>query len=416
MRIKHINLAVTINPNDSELACQGSIQMSNPEEKPFIHLNKLLELEELYLKEKNSRIDLAFSPSEIDPEFFIKASKKWSIELPANYQEKEELELFFKYRGKIQRDEPYKTNYLTSEAIELAIYVAWYPIVELDDNPTFQVKLKRIDNWLWTMNAPRKSESENTIVWERKDPATDLTLLGRPKTTAITKEMSAIFWGDKSFLENFSSLEQDILGFKQKLEDWLGKPKNDAFQIAISSRESGGTYVRQGLISTQGNLPEEYFTTKKKRFLLGWMHEIAHLWFAASEKSTYHNWLDEAIADYSALLLSELFYGKKFFEEILEKHRKMIEKEKDLPAIKEITRSHEKSYIVFYKWGSLILHEIRRKIGLDLFLEVLRDFADKSKKQTVVNTDDFIESLNRLTSDDWSGFINKHLSIKPKVQ
>lgn len=415
MRIKYIDLEVEFSPENSVISSKGFFKVVNVKDELFFHLNKLLDLEEVHIRNKKDNINLVFTPTEIDSDFFIKASRKWVIELKQEFQNKDELEIFFKYQGKIEQDEPYKTNYLTSEAIELAVYVAWYPIIQIDDTPTFSVKLTGPRDWTWIMNAEKKkiANSKSDIQWIRKEAAMDLVLLGIPYEIAITEEMSEIYWGNKEFLKKFQNLESEIFDFKNKLKEWLGKPSVDSFKIALNSRETGGTYVRKGLISTQGSLPEEYFTEKRELLLLSWMHEIAHLWFDASEKGTYHNWIDEALADYTALIMSETYFGKEFFNQRITTLLNRIQNEVSLPAIKEITRSHEKSHLLFYSWGTLILHKIRKKIGLELFIKSLNDFAVKSKTKSVVKTEDLIESLNKVTSKDWSDFIQEYISKSP---
>ena len=72
-----------------------------------------------------------------------------------------------------------------------------------------------------------------------------------------------------------------------------------------------------------------------------------------------------------------------------------------LPAIKSITRSHDKAHLVYYKWGSLILHKIYQKIGKELFKQTVRSFSQKSAIQKETTTDDFIESLEKVTRESW---------------
>ena len=85
-----------------------------------------------------------------------------------------------------------------------------------------------------------------------------------------------------------------------------------------------------------------------------------------------------------------------------------------LPAIKTITRSHPKAELVFYKWGSIILHDIRKIIGLELFKEVLRAFAQKCNETNEIETIDFINSIESVTDKEWTAFFDQKLSIVPK--
>jgi hypothetical protein len=419
MRISHLDLIVQPDIAGEELSCEGTFTISDPKEEIFFHLNNTLTISELFVIDDGLESKVTIEESAIAEDFFIKAAKRIKVVLPNDYSDKEKLRFRISYRGPIQTDQPYKTNYFTSQAIELAIYVAWYPIIQLDDNPSFKVRLIGPTDWTWIMNAERQKELENNeqkeILWKRNDGGTDLTLHGRPQKTAISDQQSQIFWGDKQYYKDFQKLENDILEYRKKLEVWLGEPIVTSFVIAITSRETGGTYVRQGLISTQGKLEQKYYTTLKQRFLRGWMHEIAHLWFIASEKSTYHNWLDEALAEYSSLLLSEHFYGPNFVEQYKARVREVITKEDELPAIQEITRAHKQSMKVFYYWGSLIIDKIRQEMGRESFLEAMKVFVQKSREKKKVVTQDLIDSLNSVDKTDWTDFIEKMIALQPDI-
>ena len=56
----------------------------------------------------------------------------------------------------------------------------------------------------------------------------------------------------------------------------------------------------------------------------------------------------------------------------------------------------------------------RKIIGLDLFKEVLRAFAQKSNETNEIETIDFINSLDSVTGKEWTSFFDQKLSMDPK--
>ncbi len=109
---------------------------------------------------------------ELSIDGFLQGTKKWRIIIHDSISQKKNFQVAFEYSGQIQPDK-WGTNYITPNGVELACNVAWYPIVSLDDKPTFQVRLKEFKGWIWIMNTPKYSNDEE-ICWKSRCITTPL--------------------------------------------------------------------------------------------------------------------------------------------------------------------------------------------------------------------------------------------------
>ena len=148
---------------------------------------------------------------------------------------------------------------------------------------------------------------------------------------------------------------------------------------------------------------------------MAWIHEMGHFWFSSTSASNYNNWIDEGLCDYCALLLSKERYGEEFYSERIDEIKVKLQEKDNLPAITDISRTHPEADILFYKYGSLIFHEIMLEIGEDTFRRSINLFAQKSINKRKIETKDLIASFNEITEGDWTEFFMERISNPPKI-
>ncbi|MBA7531831.1 hypothetical protein ES705_24055 [subsurface metagenome] len=163
------------------------------------------------------------------------------------------------------------------------------------------------------------------------------------------------------------------------------------------------------------DLPDNYFTELWRNVVTAWTHELSHIWFNKTNPDEWHNWIDESLADYCAFIVAKEEFGEEFFNQLIKKRTELIKKEKDLPSIKETKRDHKQAYTLYYYWGTLIHDNISKEIGLEKMKEVIKDLAKKSKRKDIIETIDYVESLNKITGKDWTDYIDKMVSETPEV-
>lgn len=414
MEITHLILEPSINIENKTLQCTGKMEIKDIKKESFFYLNEELTISQLYAIVKGNKVDISFSEGERPEDFFIHTAKKVLIQLPLDVkiQTEDTLGIYFEYSGKLRFDD-WGTNYITEEAIELALYASWFPIVSLGHRPTFNLIIHSPKDFVWKANGvEKKHEEENIYEFENTSGSNDVTMIGIHHSQAIQEE--SIFWGWKEDYHNYKKIEGDLQEIKRIFKEWYGEPESEQISVALVPREKGGMYVRGSLIICQSELDEVFFNEKKEWLIHSWAHEIAHLWFCHTSTETFNNWLDEAMAEYSALMVCNELYGETHQEQYLEKIEPKFEE--DLPAINTIPRSHPKAHTVYYYWGTLVFLDIRRKIGTKKLKQALKEFAKISQKERSVSSKHLIESLNLVTGKDkdWQKYIENKLSEKPK--
>ncbi|MHA1552139.1 MAG: hypothetical protein ACTSQC_09360, partial [Candidatus Heimdallarchaeaceae archaeon] len=298
-------------------------------------------------------------------------------------------------------------------AVELGLYVGYYPIINLEDQPSFTLNLNGPANWEWLMNAPRLI-NKNKLAWGTKEPRIDLYLIGLPSQATIDK--GGIFWGGKRKFHLYENLSNGLEDMEITLRDWLGETQTQNFNLALVPRSSGGLISRNGLIVMQDDLDEEIIKNNSKALLLSWTHELSHFWFSKTSVINYHNWIDEALCDFCALIISKEKFGVEFYHKRLNKIKQIIrETQPPLPSIAEIKRIHPKAELLFYKYGTLILVDLMSEIGEELMKKVIGNFAQKCVNRDKIETQDFIESLTELTNKDYSSLLMERLSSSPNI-
>jgi hypothetical protein len=407
MGLHHLSLKATIEPEISHLHVMGDAIFTGVTDKLEFLLNPCLEVNSLVAVDREKTVVLSTEEKRPPEGLFIPAAC-YETTIPEGWASSGELRVAIEYEGKLYRYS-FDTTHIRKDYVELAIYALWYPIVTFEDRPTFEVELSTPDDWIWIMNAQRMKG----LVWKRDSPATDLALHGRPRQNAINPESSQLFWGEPRNLEDFKPLETEFAKLQETLIGWLGDPGTAELRIVLVPRDFGGGYSRKGLIVVPDGMMES-LEGNTESAIQYWGHEFAHAWFNKTSVNDYHNWIDEAFATYSSFLGIESVYGGSAYERYIEKYRKRLAKETDLPPITKTDRKHEKSQVLYYIYGTLILREIDQTIGRDTFLKFMAHFAKMCTMQDRIDTDDLIEALNAVTGKDWRGHIESRISTTPE--
>jgi hypothetical protein len=125
-------------------------------------------------------------------------------------------------------------------------------------------------------------------------------------------------------------------------------------------------------------------------------HEIAHQWWGniVAAGSYHHEWIMEALANYSAILYMESKQGPKSVEMALDAYRKNLfvpgadggTAESEGPVVQgrrlENSNNPSASVAVIYGKGTWILHMLRRRLGDERFLTVLAQIRKRFQLQT----------------------------------
>jgi hypothetical protein len=108
-------------------------------------------------------------------------------------------------------------------------------------------------------------------------------------------------------------------------------------------------------------------------------HEIAHFWWHGAPDDTWENWLNEAFAEYTALMYLRATKGQAAFDAQIAKFERRVQ---GTPALWGIDRHAPRAAAVIYAKGALRLHSLEQTLGSDKFLKFLRTLFEKNVKTT----------------------------------
>lgn len=138
-------------------------------------------------------------------------------------------------------------------------------------------------------------------------------------------------------------------------------------------------------------------------------HELAHQWFGdlVTATSSEHHWLQEGFATYYALLAERDLFGEDYF------YWRLYEYAQELLAQDEAGNSTallnpKSSSITFYKKGAWVLHVLREKVGDKAFKKAVKCYL-KSNKYSNVESDDFIDEVEKASGEDLTKFVEDWL-------
>lgn len=126
-------------------------------------------------------------------------------------------------------------------------------------------------------------------------------------------------------------------------------------------------------------------------------HETAHQWWGnvVTSASAQDDWLMEALANYSSLMLYEKKKGAKAMQQLLEHYRtRLLDKDDNGKTVDSVgpirlgprlqsSLSPDAWHTIVYGKGSWIVHMLRRRLGDEQFFALLGEFCKRYRHQAV---------------------------------
>jgi len=135
-------------------------------------------------------------------------------------------------------------------------------------------------------------------------------------------------------------------------------------------------------------------------------HEVAHQWWMVVVGNDQVNepWLDEALTQYSTMLYYEAVYGRQRADGILnavfvQTHQALRSAGRDMAAGLPADAYPSNLYFdIVYDKGALYFHELRERVGDDLFFETLQTYYSRHRYR-IATTESFLDTVEEVTGD-----------------
>lgn len=407
----HYRLQVQVEPAQHKL--EGEARIEHPPSSRF-YLYKGLTVRQVAADGKPVRFHL---DSSAVPLPFAPGSAAVVVEA----QDVQNLRV--KYGGEIS-EVVNGVNMITPQLVELALYVAWYPLFEGLKDYTFEMEANLPQGFLTTTNGLRKeqrNEDERSItVWTSYTPGFDMVLLASP----LLHQFAGGVEGTQVEMYSYrlpaplqKSKIDGLLAGMNRLSSLYGPPRVKGILRLVYSPRSGWGYSRIPLIivseeRAQGVLSQE---SGEARDFRDNCHEMAHFWWSIADPATPDGWIDEGLAEYSAFRLAEEGYGKAFAEARMGEYREHASHSKTSSSIAETEPASPDREVNWYDKAPLMFLEAQRRFGQEPLDKLLRAiyarFAGTGRTTTAL----FLEEAGKQMGKEAQVFFREELYRKPSV-
>lgn len=299
------------------------------------------------------------------------------------------LKVAFSYEGAITQWPKWGTNVMGPEWVEIGLYLPWFPFNRQVSPFTYRVEVAH-DPGFTIISMGTQTVRRGRTVFEVSTPTNDIPIVAAPDLAI--REATA---GSGTFRIASTSLAEDtvnmmladIISIHGLLTGWFGDAAGDVVLVA-SEREKGGGYGRVGGLFLAG-LEDEAYRARHAGYLRYFAHELAHFWWHGADTTTWEDWLNEGLAEFSALMVIRELVGEEDFERRL---RIKKEETEGTAPILGLDRNDPDSQAILYSKAPLLLAELEARMGADRF----REFAAALFAERAATTDAFLEILDRM--------------------
>ena len=310
------------------------------------------------------------------------------------------------YSGKIIFDSFPKTvssiNLIKSGLVELSDQIIWYPRMLKCPFCLYKLNINVPSGYVTVTNMnllDRKPGKLQTLtIWDSSEPCYGISVIAAPgfKKSSINKDGKSVeIYFSRLPLTYVDSMKNYLLNAIIKLSELYGSSgSQNLVRVVYSPRVAGG-YARSPLV-----LVSEYYAIEQRGFDFGQArdfrlnaHEISHYWSLADSNSP-DDWINEGLAEYSALLISEEIIGVKFSDMLLKEYNEIVA---STPGINSILNtkadSPDRELNRYYK-PAILLNDFRVRFGDAKMREFIKSLYACFLKSGKATTALFLEVLN----------------------
>ncbi len=289
---------------------------------------------------------------------------------------------------------------IASEGVFLASASAWYPQFA-EALVSFQLEVQLPSGWDAVSQGSLLREHDagqsRHIVWEEKQPQDDIYLIaGRyQRYTQSTGAVNALVYlrnPDQALAQKYLDATAQYIALYNKL---IGPYPYSKFALVENFWESGYGMPSFTLLGSKViRLP----------FILhsSYPHEILHNYWGNGVFVDYvkGNWAEGLTAYLADHLVNEQRgKGEEYRRDVLQKYADFVNKEKDFPIIRFVSRHSASSEAVGYGKTMMFFHMLRQEFGDDAFTKTLRRFYQQFKFQQATFAD-LLATFNTNTGKD----------------
>jgi len=346
-----------------------------------------------------------FDTTGASPYRFTPSAGLLTIQLNRPVRTGESVTIGLHYAGRVVIADPWGTNRISTDWIELGMYTPWFPYSTDIPELTYRISLAIGEDYIVagkgkTVKSGDKWEITNTI------PDNDMIITAaRDFKTRETKRNGAAL--TVAYVPALAdSTVNDILGsgmwILNDYENRFGPAETGRVSLVVAPRTTGGGYARKGFVVLSSFTDEGYAESRAGNFRFV-AHEFSHLWWRNAPADSWEDWLNESFAEYSALSAVRARFGQEEFEKRLADKAREMDK---LPSIRGLDRGSETAYRALYDKGCVLLFDLEKETGHEKFQTLLAGLVTEK----VSSTDRFLQMLGDIAGAETAAWFNEKLN------
>lgn len=402
-------LYLKIDPVSGTISCKSEI--INPSDSCF-YLTKGMKITKIYSDGKKAIFHQRVSP-------VVENSDIITVEgnIPHN--------LVIEYSGQII-PETYPNNInsinmVREGLVELSDHIKWFPVIRNLKSFLYKVNLDLPADYEPVTNLVLKKKSidkgRSLTKWESSDPSYSITLIAAQgfKMRSISRDGMTLEMYFKNLPVTYiDSMKSKLMNSMELLTALYGSPGSKNMVRIIYSPRGAGGYARAPLILVSENFALEQRSLKfgpARDFRLN-THEIAHYWSKA-KTDTPDDWINEGLAEYSALWVSDKLIGKEFSKILLNEYNEIVGSSKPVSAIADTPGNSGDREVNRYYKPTLMFNDLYEKYGEEKLKLFLKTLYARFSQTGIATTSVFLNVMEQVYDKETKDYFSGMLYRKP---
>jgi hypothetical protein len=291
-------------------------------------------------------------------------------------------------------------NTIAADLVELALYASWYPSSPALKGFTYDLSVSLPASWTVLANG-EPTPSTQTSTWRSLTPVDDIVVLASPdlRITARSHNGARIeVAAPAPLLDQLGPVIDHMQAAGALASSWFDIPRQNGRLCLVFPPRKGWGYSRPPLVITNRAYGESLAanpSTQAAR-LKGAYHEMAHFWWAVARSDAPDDWINEALAEFTAWRLVRERADAEAARTIEAGFRKDALGDKVAVPI-TASREEPARYVNRYEKGALVFIGVERRFGWPRLQACLRRVLLDAQREPIA-TEHFL-ALVRDTID-----------------
>lgn len=426
VQVRHYDLAVEVQPRARQLRARAGLRVVAPAEGLAtlrVYLHRELVVERAAVDSQSAVV--AVRERAPDAPGYSPTAVAVDIELGATLPPGQTARVELTYAGPISSTVN-GVNLISERLTELASYSSWYPLVRGAASFTYDLSVVLPAGQACVSDGElieRRTEGDKVVChFRRERPGIDVPLIAS-NALKMRRVEAPGFQAEVHYSGLPDTTVEDLArvaveGYGHMVGRFGASTGAQRLVVVLSPRDGWG-YSRVPLSVIPEAYALEALGKENGRFVVmhGNLHEVGHFWWQLADSSTPDDWINESLAEFTALDACERLFGVAPAAAVRQAYEKEVQALRQPRPIVETTRGDPDAYVLYYRKGALVWEMLRQQLGDQPLFGVLRRLHATYRGTRELTTQALVEAFAKETDGRTDAFFQEWLrsSALPSV-